>query len=229
MLKVKRKKTRCYPASRTTLTRVFCSRLNEKEEDSADVAAKVNAGAKQTANANRSKAERKRARKTQKKRRQQKKSHGVAAATYNTGHNPHRSGKRKIILDTGATYHLISRKILTPSELRTVRPAEEEVELNTANSKVWATTEVDVYVEELDATVSMYVLNRTPTVLGALKLCGERNLKFILNGDAPPVIINKKTGKRHVCEKLQDIPQTRSGAPGRPKPPCFPSNRSKLV
>ena len=67
--------------------------------------------------------------------------------------------KRVFILDSGASFHLIQRAHLTPSEKKTIRKLRTGYLLNTANGEVFAEEEVDVYVEDLDVQITALILD----------------------------------------------------------------------
>ena len=86
---------------------------------------------------------------------------------------------RVLILDSGASLHLVSRKSLSKSEKKTIRQTDHHVVLQTANGKIVAKLEVKIHVRELGITVKALVLdNDTPCVLSLGQLIEDHKLDY---------------------------------------------------
>ena len=72
---------------------------------------------------------------------------------------------REYVVDSGASFHLISRKDLTKRKLLTIRPAKEAQALATANGIVMATKEAEIYVKDLDLTLKALIIDDVPPIL----------------------------------------------------------------
>ena len=92
---------------------------------------------------------------------------------------------RTYMVDSGASFHLISRKFLTNKEKATIKPLWDPIKLHTANSVVKCTEHVPIYVKELDLTLIALVLGNAPAVLSMGKLCTENNLRYVWDGPIP--------------------------------------------
>ena len=58
-------------------------------------------------------------------------------------------GKRTVIVDSGATFHLIIRNHLSEAEQKTIRRTKKPISLSTANGPVTAEFTVKVHIVEL--------------------------------------------------------------------------------
>lgn len=58
--------------------------------------------------------------------------------------------KREIIVDSGASLHMLSMDLLTPQEQETNRKSEEPIVPPTASGTAFSSEEVAVYVNDLD-------------------------------------------------------------------------------
>ena len=59
------------------------------------------------------------------------------------------SSKRKLLLDIGASYHMVSVHDLTPEESKTSRNLTIPVPLQTADHIMWVSECVDIWISEL--------------------------------------------------------------------------------
>ena len=58
------------------------------------------------------------------------------------------------MVDSGASYHVVSANQVTGKEFKTYRRLQKPIQLQTANGTTTATHQVDVYIRELDITIS---------------------------------------------------------------------------
>lgn len=80
-------------------------------------------------------------------------------------------GDRKFLVDSAASFHLISWKDLTKAERRTIRVAETPREMQTANGNVYSRHGVDVYSQHMQQRFTAYLLPQVPPVLSLGRLC----------------------------------------------------------
>ena len=69
-----------------------------------------------------------------------------------------------IVVDTGASMHMSSKKDLNSAELETVTTSRSPTTVITASGGVQTHEEATVYVKELDIFLTMKVLENTPAV-----------------------------------------------------------------
>ena len=117
---------------------------------------------------------------------------------------------REYLLDSGASFHLISWQYLRYDEKETYRPRviESPITLTTANGPVTAAYEVTVYVEMIDRHVEAYLLEDVVPVLSMGLICKDHSLKFVwdgLTGEAPYLM--GRDGVRKICRVNQNCPE----------------------
>ena len=95
---------------------------------------------------------------------------------------------RKIIMDSGASYHLIDSRTITPEEQKSVTQINPPIKLNTANGVIKAKKQVKVYIRELGFHITAVVLGPTPSVLSMGKLVNENGIKCTWEKDKPLII-----------------------------------------
>ena len=104
--------------------------------------------------------------------------------------------EREYILDTGASYHLIARCDLTPAEVQTLHLAPKPITLSTADKPIVCKWMVWIYVGSLDLKLEAYVgPGEHRPLIGLVKLCRESEMKFLIDGDSPPELEFKRSGK----------------------------------
>ena len=82
--------------------------------------------------------------------------------------------------------HTISKKDLSDAEMDTLTKSCSPTTVVTANGEVQTHEKATVYVKELDAFLTMKVLENTPAVLSHEKLCGEHAFSNVwINGQKP--------------------------------------------
>ena len=101
--------------------------------------------------------------------------------------------EREFVVDSGASMHMISKKVLSKAEMDTLTKSI----VITANGEVETHEEAIVYVKELDIFLTMKVLENTPAVLSLGKLCDENGYSYEwINGQKPHLITD---GIRIIC------------------------------
>ena len=77
--------------------------------------------------------------------------------------------EREIVVDSGASMNMISKKDLSDAEMYTLTKSCSPTIVITANGDVQTHEEATVYVKELDIFLTMKVLDNTPAVIVAWK------------------------------------------------------------
>ena len=115
-----------------------------------------------------------------------------------------RPEEREFVVDSGASMHMISKKVLSKAEMDTLTKSCSPTIVVTANGEVQTQEEAIVYVKELDIFLTMKVLENTPTVLSLGKLCDENGHSYEwINGQKPHLILN---GIRIICNTENFVP-----------------------
>ena len=99
--------------------------------------------------------------------------------------------EREFVVDSGASMHMISNKVLNSAELDPVTTSKRPTTVFTTNGEVQTHEEATVYVKELGIFLTMKVLEDTPAVLSLGKLCDEHGYSYEwINGQKPHLIKN---------------------------------------
>ena len=127
--------------------------------------------------------------------------------TASIGVDPIQPGMRNFIVDSGASFHLICKKLMTAQELETIRNAEVRIRLQTANGIVWVKQTAKVHVVELDVTVLAYILDGAPALLSLGRLCRENGYRYVWE-ETNPYLQKKGSDKneRIYCKPVNDVP-----------------------
>ena len=100
---------------------------------------------------------------------------------------------RHFIIDSGASFHLISREELSKKEAAQIRTMKKPIQLRSANGLTTATHDVELCLPGLgNEKVVVLVLEDTPSVLSLGKLCSENGYDHIWK---------KKTTTSHTFRK----------------------------
>ena len=110
---------------------------------------------------------------------------------------------REYVVDSGASFHLISKADLTKAERITLRHAKDVQYLATANGQVVAREEVDVYVQDLDLTVTALVLTDVPPILSLGKLVRSHGCVYEWSKDYQ---VMRLDGREIECLVRSDVP-----------------------
>ena len=112
--------------------------------------------------------------------------------------------ERELVVDSGASMHMISKKDLSDAEMDTLTISCSPTIVITANGEVQTHEEATVYVKELDIFLTLKVLENTPAVLSLGKLCDENGYSYDwINGRKPHLI---KNGIRIPCNTENFVP-----------------------
>ena len=117
---------------------------------------------------------------------------------------PHLNKTRVLIVDSGASFHMVDKKSLSHKEKKQMRKIAHPLLLSTANGLVWATWETCIYIHELEIEVWVILLENTPAVLSLGKLITQNGFNYTWNhGEVP--ILHKDNLKVH-CYPSNDVP-----------------------
>ena len=112
--------------------------------------------------------------------------------------------ERELVVDSGASVHMISEKDLSKAEMDTLTKSCSPTIVITADGEVQTHEEATVYVKELDIFLTMKVLENTPAVLSLGKLCDENGYSYAwINGQKPHLV---KNGIRIQCNTENFVP-----------------------
>ena len=112
--------------------------------------------------------------------------------------------EKNIVVDSGASMHMISKKDLNSAELETVTTSRSPMTVITASGEVQTNEEATVYVREFEIFLTMKLLEDTPAVLSQGKLCDENGYSYEwINGQKPRLI---KNGIRLQCNTENFVP-----------------------
>ena len=78
--------------------------------------------------------------------------------------------EREFVVDSEASMHMLSKKVLSSAELDTLRKSRNPTTVITANGKVQTSEEAQVYVHDLELFVTVQIPEVTPAVLSLVKL-----------------------------------------------------------
>ena len=112
--------------------------------------------------------------------------------------------ERQIVVDSGASIHMISKKDLSDAEMDTLTKSCSPTIVITATGEVQTHEEATVYVKELGFFLNMKVLENTPAVLSLGKLCDRNGYSYEwINGQKPHLT---KNGIRIICNTENFVP-----------------------
>ena len=112
--------------------------------------------------------------------------------------------ERELVVDSGASMHMISKKDLSNAEMDTLTKSCSLAIVITANGEVQTHEEATVYVKELDIFLTMKVLEDTPALSLLGKLCDENGYSYEwINAQKPHLI---KTAIRIQCNTENFVP-----------------------
>ena len=112
--------------------------------------------------------------------------------------------RRDYVLDSGVSKHLVSRSMLTASELKTIRKALHPVRMNTASGQVRAAEEVQIFIKDLGIFVWAMILEHVPPLISMGKLISELGCKYVWSASGP--YIETRNKKRLDCRVNNNVP-----------------------
>ena len=108
---------------------------------------------------------------------------------------------RQYIVDSGASFHLVSEELLTPKEQASKVELAEPVEVQTANGDVVISHKCRVYV---DLWIWAYLLECTVAVLSFGALCSENSYTYMWKHGQTPALI--KGNLEVKCQPRNNVP-----------------------
>jgi hypothetical protein len=112
---------------------------------------------------------------------------------------------RHFIIDSGASFHLISREELSKKEAAQIRRMKKPIHLRSANGLTTATHDVELSLIELgNEKVVALVLEDTPSVLSLGKLCSENGYDYVWKNDDEPYL--QKGSLKVKCRLINNVP-----------------------
>ena len=110
----------------------------------------------------------------------------------------------RCIIDSGASDHIIFRKYLSKQELQTIRQARVPMDFQTANALVTSTEWVDVYIKDLDITITAWVVNDAPPFISLGKLVEDFHATYTWSHEDGPII--RIQDRTVLCQVKQRCP-----------------------
>ena len=106
---------------------------------------------------------------------------------------------REWLIDSGATYNMIGRDILTSAELQNVRNIDEPIELGTANGDVKVTECLDIHMAIIGRTIRALIMDcDMQPILSMAKLVDDFNYRIAW--DHQNCILISPEGIRIYCD-----------------------------
>ena len=112
---------------------------------------------------------------------------------------------RTFIVDSGASNHIVCRDDIYAKELKTLRPLQEPIYMQTANGLIVVEEEVKVFVSTLQISVWANVLENTPNLLSLGCLCEKEGYSYHWSFGKTPYI-QKGDGQKHFCVRKNNVP-----------------------
>ena len=130
-------------------------------------------------------------------------------------------GKRKIfyldsksgrtyIVDSGASFHLVSRANLSDHEVSTIVALDEPIPIQTANGEVDLSEKCEIFVRDLKVKVWAHILPDTVAVLSLGLLVEELRFSYIWNPGKCPIL--RKGNHTVRCYPMNNVPFIYPGA-----------------
>ena len=112
--------------------------------------------------------------------------------------------ERGFVVDSGASMHMLSKKVLSSDELETLRRSRNPTVVVTANGEVQTIEEAQKNVHDLDLFVTVQLLEVTPAVQSLGKLCEDQGYSYEwVRGQKPRLT---KEGKTMKCNTDNFVP-----------------------
>ena len=112
---------------------------------------------------------------------------------------------REFILDSGASFHFISKKDLSPSEAKTIRVSSTPITLNIANGKVYSDQVVDVCLQSIGCVIQAYILPKVMPLLSMCRITEEHPFRVVMNAQGKYVEHTLENYKVH-CRSSMEAP-----------------------
>jgi hypothetical protein len=111
---------------------------------------------------------------------------------------------RNYIVDSGASFHLVSLDSLNAKEQATMKSDGKPIPITTANGEIKIQKQVRVYVKELDIFVWAYVLDGDVAVLSLGMLCDDEGFTYSWVPNRPPTLT--RDGLTVTCHPSHNVP-----------------------
>ena len=115
-----------------------------------------------------------------------------------------KTGGKRIVVNSGASIDMLSRKDLNSAELETVEVSQNPTTVDTAIGEVQTKEEATVYVKELDLFVTLMLLEETHAVLSLKKLCEDHGKTYHWTSGQKPHLT--QNGKKISCNIWTHVP-----------------------
>ena len=135
--------------------------------------------------------------------------------------------EREFAIDSRASMHMLSKKVLSSGELETARRSKNPITVVTANGEVQTNKEARENVHDLHLFVTVQLLEDTPAVLSSGKLCEEHGFTHgWATGQKPHLT---KDGKKILCETENFVPLVLLGLSSTSSTSSSPQDSSSLL
>ena len=112
-------------------------------------------------------------------------------------------GQRAMMVDSGASIHIVNEGELSAEEIQRTRPLHESMLIVTANGEVTATHCTDIHIRSLDLWVEAMILGKSPTVLSMGRLVEDHGVRIEWISKVPTLHHN---GLRVDCYVRSKVP-----------------------
>ena len=118
-------------------------------------------------------------------------------------------GARTYIVDSGASFHIVSRTEMTERELKTITKIDQPILIQTANGLLELTEKCQIYVRDLKAQLWAYILDDTVSLLSLGLLVEELGYSYIWNPRRSPMLRKGNITVR--CHPMNHVPHIYPG------------------
>jgi hypothetical protein len=115
------------------------------------------------------------------------------------------SKDRRFLVDSGASFHLVSKESLSQKERKSVSKLPFPIEIQTANGTVFIKECCDIYVHDLGIKLKAMLLNDTIAVLSLGRLVEDNQFKFDWHPGGQATLISPD-GKSTRCPAQHNVP-----------------------
>ena len=112
--------------------------------------------------------------------------------------------EREVVVDSGASLHMLIKKDLSSDEMETLRRSRNSTTVVTVNGEVQSNDEAQVYAYDVDLFVTVQLLDDTPAVLSLAKLCEEHDYTNEWASGQKPHLT--KQGEKILCKSDNFVP-----------------------
>jgi len=119
-------------------------------------------------------------------------------------------GARTYIVDSGASFHIVSRREMTEKEHNSITKVDQPIVIQTANGLLTLTEQCKIYVRDLKVTLSAYILDDTVSLLSLGLLVEELGYSYIWNPRHSPMLRKGNITVR--CHPMNNVPHIYPGA-----------------